>query len=1193
MAGAVTEPAATEPGPPAADPVPFDLCGPLPGPGITVLEASAGTGKTFTIAALVTRLVAEGKAGLDAILAVTFTRMATAELRDRVRGRLVAAEECLGRVLDYDETPPADDRLGAFLAEGPAAVVRLRRQRLADAIAAFDEATITTTHGFCQLVLAGLGVAGRAGVGATLVEDAQDIVDEVVDDLYLRGFLLWGDIPFGREVAARLAREAVRNPATDLRPDPGGDAPGLQRRLAERARIEVARRLRDRQLLTYDDLLTQLRDALSDPEQGESVAATLRARYRVVLIDEFQDTDPVQWEVVQRAFGDGSTTLVLIGDAKQAIYAFRGADVYAYLDAASHADARLTLDDNWRMDAGLLQAYDALFDPLQVGHPQIPYRPVRAVEAHQQPGLVGLPVESPLRVRILHTTDGLVRRTKQGYAQKDAAIEWVATDLAGDVVGVLSSGGRVVAEDRPVAARDIAVLVRTNKQAITVYEALRAAGVAAVVGGGESVFSSPSALDWLRLIEALEQPAVQSRVAAVALTPWFGMGADEVAGASDAVWERVQARLYRWADVLRRRGVAALTHQVFIEERLPGRLLAGARGERQLTDLGHVAQLLHAEGSAGQLGVSALRGWLSGRILEADVETAEADERSRRLDSDADAVQVLTIHRSKGLEFPLVYLPYLWEAGQSPGRGQPVVCHDPTDGNRRILDVGVAATGGGYDDHLAAGRDEQRAEDLRLMYVAFTRACNQSVAWWVRGHHCELSPLGRLLMFRHPDGSVPASPAYAPRDRDVEAALDERAARAPGGISVERCGPLSPARWQSPVTASAQLEVASWDRRLDPHWRRASYTSIIAGVHGDQVGSEPEEPGVRDEPQVAGIDAGPGGPAVAGDGVVEGDAVPAAGAAPAGGAVVAGDAVPAVGPGASPADRGLADEGLGEAALRAVPAGLVAVASSAQVGTFVHAVLEHVDFADPDLGAALTQAIAARRMLQPLGIDSWAELAAGLEAAVRTPLGPLAGGRALRDILLGDRLDELGFELPLVGGDQPAGEVLMGDVAALLARHIQPGGPLHGYPAKLQNPALGSHLRGYLTGSLDLVTRMRTEEGTSRFVVVDYKTNWVVPDGQAPSAWHYRPAALDEEMQRAHYPLQAVLYLVALHRYLRWRLPDYDPSVHLGGVFYLFIRGMVGPDAPTVAGLPCGVFAWSPPAALVTGLSDLLDQGSR
>jgi exodeoxyribonuclease V beta subunit len=196
----------------------------------------------------------------------------------------------------------------------------------------------------------------------------------------------------------------------------------------------------------------------------------------------------------------------------------------------------------------------------------------------------------------------------------------------------------------------------------------------------------------------------------------------------------------------------------------------------------------------------------------------------------------------------------------------------------------------------------------------------------------------------------------------------------------------------------------------------------------------------------------------------------------------------------------------------------------------------------------------------------------------------------LRDLASADRLDELGFELPLVGGDDPSGRLTLRAVASVLREHLADDDPLAAYAARLEDPALRSSVRGFLTGSIDLVARL-SDSATPRFAVADYKTNWLGPADEPLTLGHYTPPALAAEMSRSHYCLQALLYTVALHRYLRWRLPGYDPEQHIAGVLYLFLRGMAGAETPVVDGAPCGVFAWRPPGALVTALSDVLDDG--
>ncbi len=254
--------------------------------------------------------------------------------------------------------------------------------------------------------------------------------------------------------------------------------------------------------------------------------------------------------------------------------------------------------------------------------------------------------------------------------------------------------------------------------------------------------------------------------------------------------------------------------------------------------------------------------------------------------------------------------------------------------------------------------------------------------------------------------------------------------------------------------------------------------------------------------------------------------------------------------------------------------------------------LEDTDFAASDIRAALHAALLGQPTWNPAGIAPAEVIVEGLALAIDTPLGPLAGERRLGDIGRRDRLDELTFELPLAGGDTPSADVGLRALADLLEQHLAPDDPVAGYAAHLRDPRLDHRLRGYLTGSIDAVLRF-TGDGPARFAVVDYKTNWLAPEGTELTSWHYRPAALAAAMQHAHYPLQALLYVVALHRFLRWRVAGYDPDEHLAGVLYLFLRGMVGPTTPRQADAPYGVFAWRPPAALVTETSDLLDRGAR
>jgi len=686
------------------------------------------------------------------------------------------------------------------------------------------------------------------------------------------------------------------------------------------------------------------------------------------------------------------------------------------------------------------------------------------------------------------------------------------------------------------------VLVRTNRQASSVRDALHDFGVPAVVAGGGSVFEAAPATDWMRLLTSIDKPTSRRLAGTAALTHFVGWSADRVASAGDADWEELHWRLAYWSSVLRGRGVAALLERV-CSAGLPARVLSLPSGERMLTDLFHIGRLLHAAAVEENLGPSALVAWLRRRIAEAG-EDRNDEDRSLRLESDAEAVQVLTIHRSKGLEFPIVYCPYLWDGYERKVRVP--VFHDPDSGDVLTVDVGGESVG--FARHLQLHQIEQRGEDLRLMYVALTRARHQAVVWWAGTTDSGNSPLGRLLFYRDIDGVVSSKGGRTPSDDQVQARVVELSRACGGRIAVESAEGRPRSTPPRPVAAPVHLEAAVFDRVFDEHWRRTSYSGITATAHEPRVGSEPDEDLVTDEMPPSHDSLGSSSKTVTrfevGPDSVE--------------------------------------------MLESSPLLLSAMPGGVEVGSFVHGVLESTDFAAADIDEEFGAAIDSEMARHPIDVGDRDLLVAGLRTAIDSPLGELVDGKCLRDVARTDRLDEVTFELPLAGGDNACGSISMADVANVLRDHLTTDDPVAGYADRLDDPALSRSLRGYLTGSIDLVFRFAGR----RLVIVDYKTNRLAHSTVDLSAWHYRPAALAAEMHRAHYPLQAILYTVALHRYMRWRDSTYDAAKDLAGVLYLFLRGMSNPMFPTSGGKPCGVWSWRPPAALIEELSDLFDKGS-
>lgn len=1092
---------------------PFDLLGPLPAPRTTtVLEASAGTGKTFALAGLVTRYVAEGVATLDQMLLITFGRAASQELRERVRAQILDAL----RAFD-DPSHAADNEIVAHLLTGSPGELTERRQRLRDALAGFDAATIATTHQFCQLVLRSLGVAGDTDSGVELVESLDDLVTEIVDDLYLAHFGQDHDEPLLTYAdALSLAREVVGNAHTELRPTdpPPGSDPFVRVQFARAVCAELETRKRRLGILHYDDLLSRLAKALEP--QDSPARMRMQHRWSIVMVDEFQDTDPVQWQVIDCAFS-GHATVILIGDPKQAIYAFRGGDIVTYLHAVSTADRQKTLGTNYRSDGPLVDSLQAVMRDAQLGDPRIVAHRVEA--HHRDHRLAGAPRNAPFRLRVV-TRDQFGTRPDRVVAI-DQLRQHIPQDMAADIAALLASDATFC--DRPVQPGDVAVIVESHRDGHACFDALTAAGIPAVYTGDSDVFTSPAADDWMCLLEAFDQPHRSGLVRAAATTMFFGETAESLAAEGDTLTDRVAEMLRQWADFARDRGVAA----VFEAAQLGGmgeRVLSWVDGERHMTDLAHLTQVLHGTAHREHFSLPALRDWLRGQRDE----RSGAPERNRRLDSDAAAVQIMTVWVSKGLQFPVVYLPFAFN--RNIQTRDVVTFHD---GDIRCLHIG----GERSPDHAAAqqqGRREAAGDDVRLTYVAMTRAQSQVVAWWAPSNDEPNGGLSRLLRGRAPGDPVVPDRCDPPRIDDPDAMAQLRAWSDAGGPVLEESVIAASVTVELPSPAE-DLEVRHFHRRIDTSWRRTSYSGLIRAAESGQtgVGSEPEVVELDDE----------------------------AGEVP----------VPGTGGGGDQMPSPMADLPMG-----------------AKFGTLVHAVLETADPFATDLAAELESHVRRHSLWWPVDVAA-ADLAAALVPLHDTPLGPLAPGVTLRDIGLRDRLREMEFEFPLAGGDRrvEVPDISLADVGRLLAAHLPADDPLAPYAERLTGGTLAAQsLKGYLNGSVDAVLRVG-----DRYLVVDYKTNWLGDPARPLTAADYGQAQLTEAMLHSDYPLQALLYCVVLHRFLRWRAPGYRAESHIAGVLYLFVRGMCGADTPVVDGHPAGVFSWQPPAALIEALSDLLDAG--
>lgn len=579
-----------------------------------------------------------------------------------------------------------------------------------------------------------------------------------------------------------------------------------------------------RGVIGFNDMLTRLRDALAQPEAGPGLAAVIRRQFPMALVDEFQDTDPTQYRILQTIYpADTATGLVLIGDPKQAIYAFRGADLATYQRAAGAIaeDQRHTLARNFRSSAAMVDAVNTLFGQSPMGrepfHPDaIGFQPVSANGRNEALWIAGEPASGMTLWRLETDEDTTADGSVPVYRRRMAGV------AADRIRGLLDRSARGEAGWRddegahPIQPSDIAVLVRTGKEATLIRDALRERGLASVyLSDRDNVLQTQEAGDILIWLQAMAEPESERRVRAAIGTASlaYDWATLEAIFSDDARWEAALERFRAYADRWRRRGVMPALRQIIHDHGLARRLLARANGERTLTNLLQITELLQ-EAAATLDGPAALIRWLDGAMQPTG--EAPGDDRILRLESDAALIKVVTIHKSKGLEYPLVFLPFICST-PSAGATPPLI-RDNVDG----ATIDFKAT----EEDAAHARDRQQAEDMRLLYVALTRAvhaCWLGIAPVTNGRSARVvlneTAIGRLLGYTSDD---PADALDARLTAVAERSAAIRCERVTdpepsGGIDA---APMSAPAMSHPWTYSARPPGAE-------RWWIASYSALL------------------------------------------------------------------------------------------------------------------------------------------------------------------------------------------------------------------------------------------------------------------------------------------------------------------------------------------------------------------------------
>jgi exodeoxyribonuclease V beta subunit len=1141
--------------------------------GIKLIEASAGTGKTHTIADLYLRHILAGRQ-TSQILIVTYTNAATEELRGRIRKRLYDALNL------FNQSSATEDELFQLLLEqwqGFDTTTRaMQLGRLQLALRSMDEASISTIHSFCQRSLQENALAGNQLFDSDMLSNDDEIWTAAIRDWWrrqtyapedatwqlIRGQLpdlnsltatllelrnkpsakllpadqgdmsslinqarhitdalhqlapLWrqyrsdirrviatskvlsraAKLPYHpREVDAFLeaadkffSADVVDNVFEDFeylasewieknsKPSKKGQDPELEHEffqainpiaksrqalvnsIAPRLRVEafhavsleVLERKREMATLAFQDQLTLLLEAL-ESSRGAALAKKLRQQYPVAMIDEFQDTDTIQYQIFRIIYLSAETAnLTLIGDPKQAIYSFRGGDIFTYMQARQLPDVSLFgLQTNWRSQPKLVQAINCLFSHRPeafIYHNSITFTAAASVAQNK-----GHELQLQGQAANAMTLWQLPEKAQNDNYSRDEMRDLINRAIVIEITGLLEKAGRDSAtiDGRAVQSGDIAILVRQASEGHALSRILHRYGIRTVTIGRDSVFKSDEARGLYDLLLAISQyrdPAFATRSLSSSLLSLdyrqIGAVVDD-----DAAWQRWVDDLEELQQLWERHGFIAMFQSLLHKFEITSHLARQGNNERRITNLLQLAELLQQQ-STTTSGMSPMLSWFLEQFDEDGNEDAEL-----RLEDDEALVKIITIHKSKGLQYPIVFVPFLWSCKQvDPAKA--VYFHDAE--LSPCVDLGSPD----LEKHWLIAEKERLAEDVRLLYVALTRARSKVyLAWGKAGKpgqsgYAKQTALAYLLHSKQTPHDLDATaadgfPAGMDLTADLQALVEDSTA------SIELL-PLPQDDMSSifhpggPKPPAAQL--ATYSRRHSTQWRIHSFTALTRGIHQ---------------------------PANIGTLVSQGDPV------------------------------------------LDFPAG-------SHVGLMVHSLLENLDFRQ-DIRQQCNQLLPRFLPRAGISLEHETTLALWLEQIVATPLDGAA--MALSRISNHQRLNELSFDFAL--------DHLHIEGLNKLLQSLS--------PCPLQTVS-SPEFRGLITGVIDLVF-----EYQGRYYLADYKSNFL-----GSSLEDYRPDNLQQAMLDRRYDLQALLYAVALHRLLAVRLPDYDYEQHFGGCYYLFLRAL-------------------------------------
>lgn len=1181
----------------------FDLIN-TPLSGHILIEASAGTGKTYTISRLFLRLLLEKEYLPSSILVVTFTEAAASELKERIY-------DIVKKALKAYSCGSSDDPLLKSL------ITRIDSEKalplLQNALYNFNTVSIHTIHGFCQKVLYENSFESGAAFESTIITDQNSLIQEIVHDFWRINFYSekpsflayainngispntfldltraagrffqnlkvipeitqsedssrqetsfnqsfqelksnWkecrdsilkifesGSLK-GTKYSQKIIQELMVSMNTMLESDVAD--PTLFKRFenfttpvlvnstkkgftppehhffllcdkhaeyAEQLRScfdnrilqlqisflsylnqELISRKKTRGQLFFDDLLSNVHTALTSSKQRGELIDKLRETYKAALIDEFQDTDSVQYQIFSLIF-DNNLPLFMIGDPKQSIYGFRGADIFTYLQASQKVSARYTLLKNYRSDPSLLSALNTLF---LRSDQQFVHRDIEYTEA-----IPGKP-DSPQQViidEVIQPALKFILVDDQASDKKTDKTTLICHSVTSEISELLSKSlqDKAFITSRKINPSDIAVLVRTNREAEAIQQSLSSVHIPSVIDSGSSVFETEDALYLERFLTALLEPTRSELINAVLATPFFGLNANAIENlaSNQQEWENYVSKFLHYHELWRDYGFMYMFRNFLAQEHIRPKLLATEQGERHLTNILHLSELLHLQENQKQAGMTNLHSWFLQKITDNTIQVS--DEEILRLESDKDAVTILTIHKSKGLEYPIVFCPF-WHNSELSSRAIACTFHDPDSDNVPVLAIGTEEIG----RNRQLIETEILAENMRLLYVALTRAKALCYVVWGKIRGEESSALAYLLHKNliEDDFSLPAL------KEKVKSLSFEQIRQTLLEISNQNKSIAvlqnedEPKKVLIPQTDQKQLACLKLESGVPESWKISSFSSLTKNHY------IPESPDYDFSPEFNDI---PGN-----------------------------------------------DTENEDHTIFNFPKGSVA-------GTFLHSIFEQIDFSDPN---SIQEKVDLESLLDLYGFDrSWKPVISKLvNDTLNAPLKDGSDVFRLSEIPDSSCRKEMEFYFPLK-------KITPSDLTRLFSGQLQTDLFSSDYQAE------GLHFSpsaGFMKGYIDLFF-----ERDGRFFIIDWKSNHLGNRYE-----DYNSESLKETMKSEHYILQYHIYLTAIDKYLQLRYKGYSYEKNFGGVYYIFLRGIDGKS-------DSGVYFDRPSAEMVKRLREVL-----